>query len=324
VIEGKIRSQVEVVTPWVKHIVTINSSPGVDGTGIQVENQIDLTSEGLNNKEISMRISSNIASGENFYTDLNGFQMIRRKRYSKLPLQANFYPLPSLGYVQDAESRLSLVSSQPLGGTSGASGQIEVMLDRRLMQDDNRGLFQGVQDNKVTPHHFTLLLERTIKGCSSASPEDSAASYPSLLAHATRQAMNNPLYRLIYLPDHYKGNSLMNSYKPVARDLPCDIHLINLRTMVAPPKSSSGNGANPSDKVALVLHRQGFTSCFRPLGMTCSTNGGKISVDELFPELFSTDLKQMSLSLMYDGTKMEKSFTVSIQPMEMYSFLLAR
>jgi len=116
----------------------------------------------------------------------------------------------------------------------------------------------------------------------------------------------------------------MNSYKPVARDLPCDIHLINLRTMVAPPKSSSGNGANPSDKVALVLHRQGFTSCFRPLGMTCSTNGGKISVDELFPELFSTDLKQMSLSLMYDGTKMEKSFTVSIQPMEMYSFLLAR
>ena len=88
-----------------------------------------------------------------------------------------------------------------------------------------------------------------------------------------------------------------------------------------PPKSSTGNGANPSDKVALVLHRQviklkhqcqikqdskrspcmqflvfglivrtkllqGFTSCYRPLGMTCSTNGGKISVDELFPELF--------------------------------------
>ena len=125
-----------------------------------------------------MRVSSSISSGENFYTDLNGFQvehefsqkadkttnfcffqMIRRKRYAKLPLQANFYPLPSLGYVQDAQSRcvyfyniiliydrilmcsrrcwklsfnyhfddrLSLVSSQPLGGTSGASGQIEV------------------------------------------------------------------------------------------------------------------------------------------------------------------------------------------------------
>ena len=90
--------------------------------------------------------------------------MIKRKRYSKLPIQANFYPLPSMGYIQDSDSRLSLISGQPLGGTSASSGQIEIMLDRRLMQDDNRGLFQGVQDNKVTPHHFVLLLERQIPG----------------------------------------------------------------------------------------------------------------------------------------------------------------
>ena len=37
---------------------------------------------------------------------------------------------------------------------------------------------------------------------------------------------------------------------------------------------------------SFITVQQGFTSCFRPLGMTCSTNGGKISVDELFPELF--------------------------------------
>ena len=42
---------------------------------LQVENQIDLTSDGQNNKEISMRISSSISSGENFFTDLNGFQV---------------------------------------------------------------------------------------------------------------------------------------------------------------------------------------------------------------------------------------------------------
>ena len=90
--------------------------------------------------------------------------MIKRKRYSKLPIQANFYPLPSMGYIQDSDSRLSLISGQPLGGTSASSGQLEIMLDRRLMQDDNRGLFQGVQDNKVTPHHFVLLLERQIPG----------------------------------------------------------------------------------------------------------------------------------------------------------------
>jgi len=317
IVEGKLRSSVTVHQKWIRHIVILNSSPGVDGTGLMIENDIDLTSESMNNKEISMRVSSNVGSGNVFFTDLNGFQMIKRKRYAKLPIQANFYPLPSMGYIQDEKTRLSLISGQPLGGTSAASGQLEVMLDRRLLQDDNRGLFQGVQDNKVTPHHFTLLLERQIPG--SKAEADSPASYPSLLGHAVRHSLNNPLFRLVYMPEHYQGHTLKNTYKPVDKDLPCDIHVVNLRTMITHPLVPA-----PSDQAALILHRQGFTSAYRPLGMTCATNGGKISMDELFPELYSTNVKQMSLSLMYDGMKMEKSFTVSIQPMELYSFLLTR
>ena len=243
--------------------------------------------------------------------------MIKRKRYEKLPIQANFYPVPSMSYIQDSNSRLSLISGQPLGGTSASSGQLEIMLDRRLMQDDNRGLFQGVQDNQVTPHHFVLLLERQISGSSVEAA--SLASYPSLLGHAARHSLLNPLHRLIYKQAFYEGHQLKHSFTPVDKDLPCDIYVVNLRTML-----SSSSKMTPSDQSALVLHRQGFTAAYRPLGMTCATNGGKINLDELFPELYSTSVKQMSLSLMYDGMKMEKSFTVSIHPMEIYSFLLSR
>ena len=40
------------------------------------------------------------------------------------------------------------------------AGEFQVVLDRRLYQDDNRGLGQGVTDNKITPANFRLVVER--------------------------------------------------------------------------------------------------------------------------------------------------------------------
>lgn len=52
--------------------------------------------------------------------------MIRRKRFPKLPLQANYYPLPTATYIEDADLRMTVLSKQPLGSASLASGELEV------------------------------------------------------------------------------------------------------------------------------------------------------------------------------------------------------
>ena len=38
-----------------------------------------------------------------------------------------------------------------------------MMLDRRLSKDDERGLGQGVKDNKLTAAHFRILVETRAK-----------------------------------------------------------------------------------------------------------------------------------------------------------------
>lgn len=91
--------------------------------------------------------------------------MLRRKRFTKLPIQANYYPIPTMAYIEDSNTRLSVVTASPLGCSSVSPGEIEVMLDRRLNQDDNLGMGQGVLDNVPTRHTFRILLEKKTHSC---------------------------------------------------------------------------------------------------------------------------------------------------------------
>jgi alpha-mannosidase II len=107
------------------------------GDALEIRNSVDIRD--TSNTEVIMRLSTNIKNDNVFYTDLNGMQYMKRRILKKIPLQGNYYPISAGMFIEDDTMRLSLFTSTPLGGSSLNSGEMEIMQDRRLNQDDERG-----------------------------------------------------------------------------------------------------------------------------------------------------------------------------------------
>nr|XP_055171241.1 alpha-mannosidase 2 [Nyctereutes procyonoides] len=308
---GRFYSDVTCFFEHVTHRVRLYNIQGIDGQSVEVSNIVDIRKE--HNREIAMRISSSINSQNRFYTDLNGYQIQPRMTMSKLPLQANVYPMTTMAYIQDAKHRLTLLSAQSLGVSSLKNGQIEVIMDRRLMQDDNRGLEQGVHDNKVTANLFRILLEK--RSVVNMEEEKKSVSYPSLVSHMTSSFLNHPVFTMaekVPVPTL----QLLGEFSPLLSSLPCDIHLVNLRTI-----QSKVDGRH-SDEAALILHRKGFDCRFpsRATGLLCSTTQGKISVQKLFSMFTVASLTTSSLSLMHSPPDARNISEINLSPMEISTF----
>ena len=80
---------------------------------------------------------------------------------------------------------------------------------------------------------------RSLGAVSSARPrpvlqvrEGASASFPSLLSHLTSMYLNTPVLALPVARRQAPGPAL-RSFHPLASSLPCDFHLLNLRTLQA-------------------------------------------------------------------------------------------
>uniref|UniRef100_A0A672KAF4 Alpha-mannosidase n=1 Tax=Sinocyclocheilus grahami TaxID=75366 RepID=A0A672KAF4_SINGR len=310
VTKGPLFSEVTTTFTHITHTLRLYNIQGVEGQSVEICNTVDIRGE--TNREIAMRISSDRNSKDRFFTDLNGYQVQPRKTMAKLPLQANFYPMTSMVYLQDSSARLSLLTAQSLGAASLKSGQLEVIMDRRLNQDDNRGLGQGVLDNKITANSFRLLLEKR----SSAEEETAPYSYPSILSHMSYMYLNHPLISMAV--DQRSDNPSLTPYSPLSTSFPCDMHLVNLRAI------QSKVWGGPSEQAALILHRKGFDCGFsnRNTGLLCTTTRGKIHLEKLLTDLKVKSITPVTLSLMHTHNSDADPQEISLKPMEIRTYRL--
>lgn len=144
------------------------------------------------NEEWLVRLNSSVQNNGVFHTDLNGFNFDTHHYRKDMPIQSQVFPMPTLASIEDDHTRLTVLSEHAQGTASLEEGSIDVWLDRRLSQDDARGLGQGVMDNVPTRTRLRVVLETdgfTTEG----------EFQPSPLCQRMWDELNHPLEAFGYL-----------------------------------------------------------------------------------------------------------------------------
>ncbi|CAI8046007.1 Lysosomal alpha-mannosidase, partial [Geodia barretti] len=111
-------------------------------------------------KEIISRFTTDLNTKSKFYTDSNGRQMLERVRnyrptwkYNNTePVTGNYYPVDSRIFIKDEDRgvQFTVMNDRAQGGSSLNDGQLELMVHRRTLYDDSRGVGEPLNETGQT------------------------------------------------------------------------------------------------------------------------------------------------------------------------------
>jgi len=198
-------------------------------------------------------------------TDQAGLGMVERFYSEQTGVPGNLFPVTEAVYIEDTKSRLSLLVDHATGASSLKEGWLEVMVDKRTMHDDARGMGEGVLDSRVTRHRYTLIMEpKKVDDPVSGAVQDQVNNMPkfgvvgegnqqtgstrsssvlpflSTLGLILSRYLEHPVSTLVYTDGD--GMEVIDDSVELATELPCGYELVNLRTWdpsrLMPPQAS--------------------------------------------------------------------------------------
>uniref|UniRef100_A0A665VZF2 Alpha-mannosidase n=1 Tax=Echeneis naucrates TaxID=173247 RepID=A0A665VZF2_ECHNA len=143
-------------SPWVSQVVRLYAG----SRALELEWTVGpLPIDDSLGKEVITRLDTSIQTAEVFYTDSNGREVLRRKKdfrptwtlKQSEPIAGNYYPINSRAFIKDDADQLTVVTDRSQGGGSIHNGSLEIMLHRRLLYDDVRGVAEPLNE---TSHIF--------------------------------------------------------------------------------------------------------------------------------------------------------------------------
>lgn len=207
-------------------------------------------------KEVISRFSSDIASGDALYTDSNGRDMLLRHRCSTAPnardkhcrpsvpvynvtepVAGNYFPVNTQAMITGPEGAMTVSVDRSQGVASMVAGQLELMVHRRVLEDDNRGVaeplnetqsispYDWVDDKKVV-HHSPYRIGKglVVRGkhrLTITSSARAARSYRALQS----EIYYEPLIAVVPSSGHAPSRA---AFQGLQADLPANVEILTL------------------------------------------------------------------------------------------------
>jgi len=249
------------------------------------------------NSELVARFTTDVNSDGDFYTDLNGFQVQRRTLREDKPIQFNFYPVTSSIWVQDESTRFTVHTRQAMAGSSRQNGAVELMMDRKLSNDDNRGLSEGVTDN--VPHHvqFHLLFEN--------KKQNEFGMDLSPLSTSLSDYLNHPVHTLAgtLSASEWKEKYELSFTAINPSKFPRDLHFLSFRAR---------GPLTETNEAVLQFTRYSYDG-----GFGSQTESLKVNPFALFTFASPAKVQEKTLTLMHHKSDLTSGDSLTVKPRDL-------
>eukprot|EP01097_Dermamoeba_algensis_P006499 TRINITY_DN4068_c0_g1_i3.p1 TRINITY_DN4068_c0_g1~~TRINITY_DN4068_c0_g1_i3.p1 ORF type:complete len:474 (-),score=132.78 TRINITY_DN4068_c0_g1_i3:50-1471(-) len=215
------------VNSWIVQSIRIYS----DSEWVEVESNVGPIDINDNQgKEVITRFSTNLATQQLFYTDSNGLEYLQRKRNYRptwnltvtQPIAGNYYPVNSFAFIKDQSTNLqfSVITDRSQGGSSINDGEIELMVNRRLLRDDGRGVGEALSETNDIRVKKILTFDQVSSSMSSV--------------RGAQQRLNKPI-TLMFSSSASSASDWLNNFgttfAPLNNDLPLNLEVLNAQVI---------------------------------------------------------------------------------------------
>ncbi|XP_053145025.1 lysosomal alpha-mannosidase isoform X2 [Hemicordylus capensis] len=295
--------------PYVEFEWTVGPIPIRDGLG----------------KEIISRFETNLQTDGRFYTDANGREILERRRdYRAMwkfnqtePVAGNYYPVNSRIYIKDQKVQLTVLTDRSQGGSSIFDGSLELMVHRRLLHDDNRGVGEPLLEPGV--YHDGLV----VRGRHLILLDTAEASAEQHRLHAQQEFMAPQLVLTLGGgPPYSCDQHYLKQFSALNHTLPSNIHLLTLAqwepdSILIRLEHQFERGESANGSMPVTINLLGLFSTFQITAvqeMNLAANQKREDMSRLIWQPAEGPAKRQS------SPKLDPEH-ITLQPMEIRTFL---